>query len=51
MRKAKRRKRAASYENPHKFTKKLFEENKSGVLEAPQDELEDHLRRTYTAKS
>ena len=51
MRKAKRRKRAAFYENPHKFTKKLFEENKSGVLEVPQDELEGHLRRTYTTKS
>ena len=51
MRKAKRRKRATFYENPHKFTKKLFAENKSGMLEVPQDELEDHLRRTYTAKS
>ena len=45
-----RRKRAAFYENTHKFTKKLFEENKSGVLEVHQDELEDHLR-TYTTKS
>ena len=51
MRKGKRTKRAAFYQNPHKFNKKLFEENKSGVLEVPQDELEDHLRRTYTAKS
>ena len=51
MRKAKRRKRATFYENPHKFTKKLCEENKSGVLEVHLDELEDHLRRTYTAKS
>ena len=51
MRKAKRRKRAAFYENPHKFSKKLFEENKSGVLEVPQNELEDHLGRTYTSKS
>ena len=51
MRKAKRRKRGAFYENPHKFTKKLFEKNKSGVLEVPQDELKDHLKRTYTAKS
>ena len=51
MRKAKRKKRAAIYENHHKFTMKLFEENKNGVLEVPQDELEDHLRRMYTAKS
>ena len=51
MRKAKRRKRTAFYENPHKFIKKLFEENKGDVLEVPKDELEDHLRRTYTAKS
>ena len=42
MRKARRRKRTAFYESPHKFTKKLFEEKKSGVLEVPQDELEDH---------
>ena len=33
------------------LTKRLFEKNKSGVLEVPQDELEDHLRRMYTAKS
>ena len=51
MRKAKRRKRAAFYKNPLKFTKTLFEKNKSGVLEVPQDELDEHLRRTYTAKS
>ena len=35
MRKAERRKRAAFYENPRNFTKKLFEENKNGVLEVP----------------
>ena len=50
MRKAKRRKRAAFYENPHKFPKRLIEEKWCGVLEVPQDELENHLR-TYTAKS
>ena len=51
IRKAKRRKRAAFNDNPHKFTKRLFEESKSGVLEVPKDEPEDHLRRTYAAES
>ena len=51
MRKAKSRKRATFCENTHKFTKKLFEKNRSGVLEVPQVELEDNFRRTYTAKS
>ena len=48
IRQNRRRKRTAFYENPHKFTKKLFEENKSGVLDVPQEELENHLKRTYT---
>ena len=43
-----RRKRMAFLRNPYGFTKKLFEESKSGTLQAPQEEVEEHLKRTYS---
>ncbi|XP_071500857.1 uncharacterized protein [Diadema antillarum] len=45
-RKRRRRKREF-YKNPHKFTKRLFEEGVSGSLEVSKEELERHLKATY----
>ena len=49
---AKRKKREKSrrsfFENPHRFTRKLFEQSKSGEFNIPQQELEDHLRNVYS---
>ena len=47
-RKKSRRTREAFYKNPYSFTKSLFIENKSGVLKVPKEELETHLKKTYS---
>ena len=36
------------FENPHRFTKKLFKQSKSGESNIPQQELDDPLRVVYT---
>ena len=36
------------FENPHRFTRKLFEQSRSGECNILQQELEDHLRVVYT---
>ena len=41
----KRKARRAFDENPFKFTEKLFEEEKNGVLNVPKETLEAHLQR------
>ena len=40
--------RRSFFANPHRFTRKLFEQSKTGELNAPQEESEYHLRRTYS---
>ena len=47
-RKERERKRKAFFENPHRFTKKLFEAARSGRLTVSQGELETHLKRLYS---
>ena len=47
-RKKKRKTRESFYRNPYAFAKKLFTAAKSGRLDIPQQELEDHLRKTYS---
>ncbi len=39
------------FKNPFKFSKDSFEKAKSGILDVPQDELEEHLRSTYSDPS
>ena len=34
--------------NPFKFAKSLFIDRKSGVMDVPQEELEAHLKKTYS---
>ena len=46
-RKKKRQARRAFYSNPYAFAKKLFVESKSGKLDVPKEELENHLKMTY----
>ena len=36
------------YDNPHRFTKKLFEQSTSGELNVSQQQLEEHLKNTYS---
>ncbi len=40
--------RRSFFENPHKFTKKLFEQSKSGELNIPKQNLEDHIKEVYS---
>ncbi|XP_072047083.1 uncharacterized protein [Amphiura filiformis] len=47
-RKKREQSRRSFFMNPHHFTKKLFEQSKSGELSVPQEELEDHLKETYS---
>ena len=47
-RKKKRKTRESFYRNQYAFAKKLFTAAKSGRLDIPQQELEDHLRKTYS---
>ena len=47
-RKRKRKTREHFYKNPFKFAKSLFIEGKSGVMDVPQEELEAHLKKTYS---
>ena len=47
-RKKQRKTRESFYRNPYAFAKKLFTAAKSGRLDIPQQELEDHLRKTYS---
>ena len=47
-RREKRRRRENFLKNPFGFTKSLFEQSKSGTLKASQEELEEHLRKTYS---
>ena len=46
-RKKKHQARRSFYSNPYSFTKKLFMESKSGKLDVPKEELENHSRITY----
>ena len=36
------------YSNPYAFAKMLFVESKSGKLDVPKEELENHLKMTYS---
>ena len=47
-RKKSERSRRSFYDNPHRFTKTLFESSKSGEQNIPQQELEEHLKNTYS---
>ena len=47
-RKKKRQARRAFNLNPYAFAKKLFMESKSGKLDVPKEELENHLKMTYS---
>ena len=47
-RKKKQQSRKSFYNNPYAFAKKLFTDKKSGKLDVPQEELESHLKRTYS---
>ena len=47
-RKKKRQAQRAFYSNPYTFEKKLFVESKSGKLNVPKEELENHLKMTYS---
>ena len=47
-RKKKRQAWRAFYSNPYAFAKKLFVESKSGKLDVPKEELENHLKMTYS---
>jgi len=47
-RQKKRKARRDFGKNPFKFTKKLFEVEKNGVLNVPKEDLEAHLREKYT---
>ena len=47
-RKKKRQARRSFYSNPYAFAKNLFMESKSGKLDVPKEELENHLRMTYS---
>ncbi|KAI8490092.1 hypothetical protein Bbelb_321620 [Branchiostoma belcheri] len=49
-RKEREKARRSFFENPHRFTKKLFEQSKSGVLNVPKKDMEDHLRGVYSDK-
>ena len=42
------RERNKFYEDPFRFMKSLFSQAKSGVLKVARQELEEHLRRTYS---
>ena len=44
----KRKARRDFEKNPFKFTKKLFEEEKSGVLNVPKEVLEAHLQEKFS---
>ena len=46
--KKKRQARRSFYSNPYAFAKKLFVESKSDKLDVPKEELENHLRMTYS---
>ena len=44
----KRKERMAFLGNPYGFARKLFEDSKSGVLKAGREEVESHLKKTYS---
>ena len=50
-RRQKKRKARCNFEKKFKFTKKLFEGEKNGVLNIPKEDLEAHLRKKYTDPS
>ncbi|XP_078679452.1 uncharacterized protein LOC144915086 [Branchiostoma floridae x Branchiostoma belcheri] len=47
-RKDREKARRAFFQNPHRFTKKLFEQSKSGTLNIQKKDLEGHLRGVYS---
>ena len=47
-RKERKRYRKEFIQDPHRFAKKLFDEKKGGKLECAKEELEKHLKETYT---
>ena len=47
-RKERKRCRKDFIKDPYKFAKKLFDEKKGGKLECTKEELETHLKETYT---
>lgn len=53
LRKRKRNKRKTQdrfFQDPYQFARKLFEQPKSGILTVDKDELEQHLRSTYSGR-
>ena len=47
-RKERKKCRKEFVKDPYKFAKKLFDEKKGGKLECTKEELEEHLKKTYT---
>ena len=47
-RKERSRKRASFTANPFQFTKKLLEDKRSGRLDCPRQEVEDHLKNVHS---
>ena len=47
-RKRRRAQMSAFYRNPYTFARKILQGKKSGSLNVPKEELEAHLRRTYS---
>ena len=47
-RKRRRAQVSAFYRNPYTFTRKILQGKKSGSLDVPKEELEAHLRQTYS---
>ena len=47
-RKERERKRARFFNSPFQFTKDIFDKSRSGVLKVSQEELEEHLNKTYS---
>ena len=47
-RRRRKKEREKSYKDPHKYAKRLFSEGASGSLNCSKEELEDHLRATYS---
>ena len=47
-RKERERKRLAFVKNPFKFTSDMLEKKRSGTLKCPQEEVEEHLKKTHS---
>ncbi|XP_078617582.1 uncharacterized protein LOC144885536 [Branchiostoma floridae x Branchiostoma japonicum] len=47
-RKRKEKERSQFFKNPYKFARSLLEESKGGTLQVPKEELDLHLKQTYS---